>query len=169
MHRQKAKRGGQLQNTGVTVTRMGDDLVLIMPGSVTFDLNQSDLKPGFLPVLDSVSLILKAHLQTLINISGHADSTVSMALNLDLSGRRAQSVANYLPGTGVEQARIETLGFGPRFPVANKTTANGRQLNRRVELFPKPIVRGSTLVDRSVICIDAVCVTKYPFGWINCG
>lgn len=148
---------------------MGDDLVLIMPGSLTFYVNQSDLKPGFLPVLDSVSLIMKAHLQRLINISGHADSTGSMAFNLDLSDRRAQRVARYLPGTGTEQARIETLGFGPRFPAADKTTANGRQLNRRVELFPRPIVRGPTLVDRFVICIDAVCVTECPFGWINCG
>lgn len=142
MDRQEAKLREQLQGTGVSVTRMGDDLVLNMPGSVTFDVNRSDLQPGFLPVLDSVSLVLKAYRQTLIDITGHTDSTGSMALNLDLSDRRARSVANYLRGSGVEQARIETLGVGPRFPVADNTTASGRQLNRRVELVLKPIVRG---------------------------
>ena len=142
MDRQEAKLRAQLQNTGVSVTRMGDDIVLNMPGNVTFDSNRSDLKPGFLSVLDSVSLVLGEFDQTLIDVVGHTDSTGSMELNMSLSDRRAQSVATYLRGTGVEPVRIETLGVGPNYPVADNGTPSGRQLNRRVELTLKPIVQG---------------------------
>ena len=80
--------------------------------------------------------------QTLIDVVGHTDSTGSLELNMSLSDRRAQSVATYLRGTGVETARIETLGVGPHYPVADNASASGRQLNRRVELTLKPIVQG---------------------------
>ncbi|NKC00899.1 MAG: OmpA family protein [Pseudomonadales bacterium] len=142
MDKQEAKLRQQLQGTGVSVTRMGDDVVLNMPGNVTFDVNRSDLQPGFLPVLDSVGLVLKEYQQTLIDVTGHTDSTGSRELNMDLSNRRSQSVATYLRGAGVEPARIETLGVGPNYPVADNSTPSGRQANRRVELVLKPIVQG---------------------------
>ena len=142
MDRQEAKLRAQLQNTGVSVTRMGDDIVLNMPGNVTFDVDRSDLQPSFLSVLDSVGLVLDEFDQTLIDVTGHTDSTGSVEHNMSLSQRRAQSVANYLRGTGVEPVRIETLGVGPHYPVADNSTASGRQLNRRVELVLKPIVQG---------------------------
>lgn len=142
MDRQEAKLRAQLQSTGVSVTRMGDDIVLNMPGNVTFDVDRSDLKPGFLPVLDSVSLVLEEFDKTLIDIVGHTDSTGSVEHNMSLSDRRAQSVANYLRGTGLQTARMETLGVGPHYPVADNGTASGRQQNRRVELTLKPIVQG---------------------------
>jgi outer membrane protein OmpA-like peptidoglycan-associated protein len=140
MDAQENKLRQQLQGTGVSVTRMGDDLVLNMPGSITFGVDQADLRPDFGPVLDSVSLVLKEYPKTLIDVTGHTDSTGSVDHNMRLSDRRAQSVATYLRGTGVQGARIETLGVGPHYPVAENTSASGRQLNRRVELVLKPLV-----------------------------
>lgn len=140
MDAQEARLRQQLQGTGVSVTRLGNDLVLNMPGNITFGVDQSDLRPQFLPVLDSVALVVKEYKKTLVDVTGHTDSTGAAAHNLDLSQRRASSVAQYLRAVGVEGARIETLGVGQSYPVADNGTPQGRQLNRRVELVLKPLV-----------------------------
>ena len=142
MDAQENKLRAQLQGTGVSVTRMGNDVVLNMPGNITFAVNQSDLRSDFLQVLNSVSLVLEEFDQTLIDVTGHTDSTGAADYNLALSQRRAQSVANYLMGTGVTSNRIYTLGVGQNYPVADNTTGAGRQLNRRVELVLKPLTQG---------------------------
>lgn len=142
MDAQEAKLREQLQGTGVSVTRLGDDLILNMPGNITFGVDRTDLRGDFIPVLDSVSLVLKEYQQTLVDVTGHTDSTGALDHNMDLSRRRAASVANYLRGTGVDQARIETMGLGPNYPVADNGSAGGRTQNRRVELALKPLVQG---------------------------
>ena len=142
MDAQENKLREQLQGTGVSVTRMGDDVVLNMPGNITFAVNQSDLRGDFLPVLNSVSLVLEEFDQTLIDVTGHTDSTGAADYNLALSQRRSQSVANYLMGTGLAANRVYTLGVGQNYPVTDNTTAQGRQLNRRVELVLKPLTTG---------------------------
>ena len=58
MDNQEAKLRQQLQNTGVSVTRVGDNIILNMPSNITFDTDQSDIKPGFYGVLNSVALVL---------------------------------------------------------------------------------------------------------------
>ncbi len=141
MDAQEARLREQLQGTGVSVTRMGNDVVLNMPGNITFDVDRSDLRPNFGPVLDSVSLVLKEYDQTLIDVTGHTDSTGSVDYNMDLSERRANTVATYLKATGVDHMRVYTLGVGPHYPVADNSTAGGRQLNRRVELVLKPLTQ----------------------------
>lgn len=139
MDAQENKLRQQLQGTGVSVTRLGDDLVLNMPGNVTFDTNQADLKTSFVDVLNSVALVLQEYDKTLIDVTGHTDSTGSTAYNQQLSERRANSVAQYLRGQGVVNERVMTQGFGPHYPVASNDDPSGRQLNRRVELALKPI------------------------------
>ena len=139
MDAQESKLRDQLRGTGVSVTRMGDDLVLNMPGSITFDVDQYELKGNFLDVLDSVALVLYEYDQTLIDVSGHTDSTGSVSHNMALSDRRAGSVAQYLRAKNIEELRIYKEGYGPNYPVADNGTASGRQLNRRVELVLKPI------------------------------
>lgn len=142
MDAQEARLRQQLQGTGVSVTRLGNDVVLNMPGNITFDVDRSDLQDQFLPVLDSVSLVLKEYDQTLVDVTGHTDSTGSVEYNMDLSERRASSVANYLKATGIDHMRVYTMGVGPHYPVADNNSAAGRQLNRRVELILKPLTAG---------------------------
>jgi outer membrane protein OmpA-like peptidoglycan-associated protein len=142
MDAQENKLREQLAGTGVSVVRLGDDIVLNMPGNVTFDVDQSAVKSGFYPVLNSVGLVLDEYNKTLIDVNGHTDSTGSVQYNMDLSTRRSGSVADYLAGRGVARSRIYTQGFGPHYPVAENGTAQGRQMNRRVELVLKPLTAG---------------------------
>ena len=131
---QEAKLRQQLQGTGVSVTRMGDNITLNMPGNITFKTDSADLNSSFFSVLDSVSLVLKEYEKTIVEVAGHTDSTGSDQYNQALSERRAQTVATYLGGKGVMQQRMITIGAGEGRPVATNDTADGRQLNRRVEL-----------------------------------
>ena len=87
MDAQENKLREQLAGTGVSVTRFGDDIVLNMPGNVTFAVNQSDVKSGFYPVLNSVGLVVKEYDQTLIDVNGHTDSTGAVDYNMTLSNR----------------------------------------------------------------------------------
>src|SRR5690349_5773074 len=85
MDKQEAKLRAQLQGTGVSVTRNGDDLILNMPGNITFKTASADLNASFYKVLDSVSLVLKEFDKTLIDVEGHTDSDGADDYNLRLS------------------------------------------------------------------------------------
>ncbi len=141
MDRQEAKLREQLRGTGVSVTRQGDDIILNMPGNVTFGFDSADLRSEFFEVLDSVALVVNEFDQTLVEVAGHTDSTGAADYNQRLSERRADTVARYLSNRGVDQRRIATAGFGQDYPVADNRTEAGRQANRRVELTLVPITR----------------------------
>jgi outer membrane protein OmpA-like peptidoglycan-associated protein len=139
MDRQEAKLRAQLQGTGVSVTRSGENIILNMPGNVTFATGSADLNSGFFGVLDSVALVLKEYDKTIIDVSGHTDSVGSDQTNQALSERRAGTVGQYLRSKGVEDQRIATAGYGKAHPVATNDTPDGRQQNRRVELTLTPL------------------------------
>jgi outer membrane protein OmpA-like peptidoglycan-associated protein len=142
MDRQESKLRAQLQGTGVSVTRNGDDLILNMPGNITFKTASADLNSNFYKVLDSVGLVLKEFDKTLIDVEGHTDSDGATAYNQQLSLERANSVGTYLQSHGVNGQRIVTFGAGEDRPIASNTTADGKQQNRRVELKLQPITEG---------------------------
>lgn len=139
---QEAKLRKQLEGTGVSVTRTGDDITLNMPGNVTFATDRADLNSNFTSVLDSVGLVLKEYPKTIIEVAGHTDDTGAADYNRTLSVRRAQSVATYLTGKGVANERVITAGAGETRPVASNATPEGRQRNRRVELTLTPLRQG---------------------------
>ncbi len=141
MDRQEAKLRAQLQGTGVSVTRSGDNIILNMPGNVTFATNSADINANFYPVLNSVGLVLKEFDKTVVDVAGHADSTGDEAKNLDLSQRRAGSVSSYLAAQGVNAQRLITVGYGEGRPVASNDTPEGRAQNRRVEITLQPVVQ----------------------------
>ena len=124
----------QMQGTGVDVSRNPDGSVaLIMPGSITFDTNKSNIKPNFYSTLNKVVQTLKEDNKSVILVTGYTDNTGTDAINIPLSQNRAASVANYLKGQGV-QSRIDTQGYGSQNPIADNSTAAGREQNRRVEI-----------------------------------
>jgi outer membrane protein OmpA-like peptidoglycan-associated protein len=139
MDRQEAKLRAELQGTGVSVYRDGDNITLLMPGNITFATDSSDLSPRFFDVLVSVSKVLGEFDKTVVEVAGHTDSTGSDAYNQSLSERRAESVAQYLRTQGVNPQRLITIGLGESMPVADNGTAEGRQQNRRVELTMVPL------------------------------
>ena len=100
---------------------------------IYFDLDKDTIKPKSRPVLDRAVAVLNEFNTIRIEISGHTDSTGSVAYNKDLSGRRAASVKTYLIEHGIDTARIETRGAGPDEPVDTNKTAAGRAKNRRIE------------------------------------
>lgn len=139
MDRQEVELRRQLRGTGVSVTRRGDEIILNMPGNVTFDFDSASLRGEFYEVLDSVALVLEEFDRTVLVIDGHTDSTGSRSYNMELSQRRASSVGRYLQSQGVNPVRIATYGYGPDHPVASNESESGRAANRRVELTLMPV------------------------------
>lgn len=139
MDRQEAKLREQLQGTGVSVTRQGDNLILNMPGNVTFATDRADINADFYGVLNSVAMVLKEFNKTVIHVTGHTDSTGSDAHNQDLSERRANAVGRYLEAQGIVSQRVVMQGYGETRPIATNDTPQGREQNRRVELTLVPI------------------------------
>jgi len=139
MDNQEAELRAQLQGTGVSVTRMGDRIILNMPSNVTFATDQDQVIPPFYPTLDSVAVVLRKFNKTLIDVDGHTDSVGNAGYNMDLSNRRANSVANYLAGRGVDPRRMSAMGYGLERPIASNATEAGRAQNRRVEIAISPL------------------------------
>ena len=140
--RQEAKLRAELEGTGVSVTRIGDNITLNMPGNVTFATNSSDLSPAFFDVLNSVGKVLQEFNKTVVEVAGHTDNTGSESYNQSLSERRAGSVSTYLQAQGISSQRLITVGMGELRPVADNNTADGRQVNRRVEITMVPLTAG---------------------------
>jgi outer membrane protein OmpA-like peptidoglycan-associated protein len=139
MDYQEKKLRERLQGTGVSVTRVGDDIYLNMPGNLTFDTDRAEIRGDFYEVLNSVALVLDEFDKTLIEVTGHTDSTGSDSHNQQLSERRSQAVGSYLVAQQVQRERVITHGFGEQYPIADNGTTEGRQANRRVELRLVPL------------------------------
>jgi len=142
MDKQEAELRAELQGTGVSVVRDGEHITLNMPGNVTFATDSSDLNPAFFDVLKSVGKVVKEFDQTVVEVAGHTDSTGSDSYNQGLSERRASTVAQYLNSRGVANVRMITIGMGESMPIADNSSAAGRQTNRRVELTLVPLTQG---------------------------
>jgi outer membrane protein OmpA-like peptidoglycan-associated protein len=143
MDRQEARLRQELDQTGVSVSRDGDNITLNMPGNITFPTNSAGLNADFYPVLNSVATVLMEFDKTVIEVAGHTDSTGTDAYNQQLSERRAASVAAYLRTREIRGDRIIEVGEGEARPIASNDTAEGRQLNRRVELTLVPLTQPS--------------------------
>jgi OOP family OmpA-OmpF porin len=103
---------------------------------VHFEFNKATLTPGDKQQLDMVATKLKTEAPNVqLHVSGHTDSVGSDAYNQKLSQKRAQSVTDYLVSAGIPRASFASVeGDGEARPVADNKTADGRALNRRVEI-----------------------------------
>ena len=137
--KQEAELRQSMQGTGVEVQRQGDQIKLIMPGNITFATDSAEIVSNFYAPLNNLGSSFKQFNQNSIEIVGFTDSTGSRQYNMDLSQRRAQSVATYLTAQGVDGTRLSTRGAGPDQPIASNATADGRAQNRRVEVDLRPL------------------------------
>lgn len=137
--RQEAELRRATAGTGVDVSRDGDVIKLNLPDGVTFDFNKYDVKSQFYPALNQIAGTLREYNQTIVEVSGHTDSVGSDAYNQTLSEQRANSVASYLIGQGLQRERFEVVGMGKRYPIASNDSEQGRALNRRVEIRLLPL------------------------------
>lgn len=131
---QARKLRQELLNTGVQVQEANGQIYLIMPGNITFDSNDANIKPAFQPVLNSIAKAINEYSKTMVQVNGYTDSTGSAATNNSLSLMRANSISNYLRLRGVNGNRIVSNGYGSSNPIASNATAAGREQNRRVEI-----------------------------------
>lgn len=138
MDQQEAELRRYLQGTGVSVTRVGNQIVLNMPSNITFATDQYEVVPAFYDTLNAVAMVLNKYNRTFVDINGHTDSTGSLQHNQVLSERRADSVARFLAQRGVDSRRFAIRGFGPSQPIASNASADGRAQNRRVEIYLTP-------------------------------
>jgi len=142
MDQQENELRKQMRDSGVTVTRKGDDIILNMPGNVTFRTGSADLNAQFFKVLDGVALVAKKYDKTIIEVAGHTDNVGDASYNRQLSQRRASAVADYLVSRGVAAARMMTAAGGEEHPIASNATEQGRSANRRVEVTLAPLTAG---------------------------
>jgi outer membrane protein OmpA-like peptidoglycan-associated protein len=99
-----------------------------------FDTGRATLQPASQEQLTNIAEILKAYPQVKIRIGGYTDNTGDPAANLQLSQQRADNVMAELTRLGVDPARMNAKGYGDENPVADNSTEQGRQRNRRISL-----------------------------------
>ena len=134
MDTQEAELRAELASTGVSVIRDGDNIRLVMPGNITFKTDSADINAGFYSTLNSVAKVLNKYDNSTVMVMGFTDSTGAASYNQTLSQNRANAVAAYLQGQGVKSSRFEIMAMGASNPIADNSTAAGRQQNRRVEI-----------------------------------
>lgn len=132
------------ERNALEIERLKDDtLKLSLNSEVSFDFGKDEVKSAFYPTLDKLSDVINKYDRTVVHVVGHTDSVGGDGFNQQLSERRAQSVADYMVTRDVQVSRLLTEGRGEYEPRDTNETEAGRALNRRVEIFLKPIVEGA--------------------------
>ncbi len=132
MDKQAAKIQEDLK--GAKVERVGEGILITFDSGILFDTDSYALKPETRDNLKELSPTLLKYDDTDVMIFGHTDSTGPDDYNKVLSDHRAGAVNNFLVSQGVAAPRLENKGYGESDPIAINETAEGRQLNRRVEI-----------------------------------
>jgi len=137
-NQEQALRNAMAYSNATSIQRTGDAIAVTFKGDVLFSTGSSAIQPGAYVEIDRMAQVLQQYPETRIRIEGHTDSTGSEQANLDLSQRRAEAVKTALISRGIAPERLTALGYGESRPIASNTTPEGRQLNRRVEVFIEP-------------------------------
>lgn len=119
---------------GARIERIGEGIKITFDSGILFEVDKSSLQTQAQENLQKLAVILNKYADTEVLIEGHTDNTGSEEYNMDLSLRRAQSVANFLASQQVNPGRFRTMAYGESQPIASNDTAEGRQQNRRVEI-----------------------------------
>jgi outer membrane protein OmpA-like peptidoglycan-associated protein len=132
MDKQAAEMQRDLE--GAKVERVGEGIKITFDSGLLFDVDKAALKPQSRENLQKLAAILQKYEDTNILLEGHTDDTGSDEHNLQLSRLRSQAVGNFLAGLKLNPARFTIMGYGESQPIAANNTAEGRQMNRRVDL-----------------------------------
>lgn len=132
MDKQAAEMERDLE--GAKVERVGEGIKITFDSGILFDVNKAELKQMSRENLTNLATILNKYPDTNILLEGHTDATGTEEWNLELSRLRGQSVANFLAGQQVMEPRFTVMGYGEAQPIASNDTAEGRSMNRRVEV-----------------------------------
>ncbi len=138
MDNQEAELRDRLRASGVSVTRVGDNIHLNMENEILFDTGSAFVYPEAQSIIDSVSLVLSEYRQTYVNVNGYADTVGARAFNQTLSQQRAEGVADSLVRGGVEPVRITPRGYGETNLAVPTADGVDEPRNRRVEIVLEP-------------------------------
>ena len=134
-----AEQAKQIENAKVEKVQDANGLEAVkvtFDSGILFATNKADLNASSKSALAKFSNTLKNNNLLSVDIYGHTDSTGNDGINIPLSNKRAQSVANYLMQCGVSSSQFKNVaGKGSSEPVADNSTAAGKQQNRRVEVY----------------------------------
>ncbi|WP_241738929.1 OmpA family protein [Pontibacter beigongshangensis] len=117
------------------IERVGEAIRVNFDSGILFAVNSAELSASAKKDIDKLAQTLQSYPGTNVIIEGHTDNTGSRELNQGLSERRAQAVLNYARTTGVDGSRLQAKGYAFDQPIADNSTAEGRQQNRRVEII----------------------------------
>jgi outer membrane protein OmpA-like peptidoglycan-associated protein len=130
----------EIQSGHTKVEKLPNDIVRVtMTSQTAFDTNSTAVKPAFYTTMDKLADVVVRYNKTTLTVVGHTDNVGSDKYNQDLSQRRAYSVAQYFESKRVNSMRLATAGKGESEPVASNASDQGRQLNRRVEIYVEPV------------------------------
>jgi OOP family OmpA-OmpF porin len=118
---------------GTRVDKVGCPLEQTL--KILFDFDSAELRPESIEELERVVKFMGDVPFATVLVEGHTDSIGSDAYNMGLSDRRAKAVFDYLSSRGVDPARMSSVGYGETRPIADNSTDEGRQQNRRVMLI----------------------------------
>jgi outer membrane protein OmpA-like peptidoglycan-associated protein len=136
------KLSGASKGTGTQITEQPDgSLKLNIPSNVTFATDSYQINPNLYATLNELATQMNQNPQLVAQIRGYTDSTGNASYNQTLSVNRAQSVATYLSQHGVQPNRLQAEGFGASSPIADNSTAAGREKNRRVEIYLRALAQ----------------------------
>ncbi|HYW35906.1 MAG TPA: OmpA family protein, partial [Balneolaceae bacterium] len=132
MDREAQDLSSQLKNA--KVERVSQGIKITFNSGILFDFNSAQLRSSAKEDINNLASVLKKYKNTKILMAGYTDSKGSSQYNLKLSKERAKSVALYTAQQGINAQRMIIKGYGENNPVADNSTAAGRQKNRRVEI-----------------------------------
>ena len=130
------KQASELEEdlNGAEVERVGEGIKVTFDSGILFGFDSSELTTQANENIQKLANTLSKYDDTNIIIEGHTDSRGDEQYNQKLSERRAKAVSNALSNLGIRKIRIKEIGYGENQPVADNSTDEGRQQNRRVEV-----------------------------------
>ncbi|MFO7919293.1 OmpA family protein [Rhodobacteraceae bacterium W635] len=138
LDQQAADLRNEMSNENIVIDNQGDQLLVTMPQGILFDTDSAAIRASLQSDLRALARNVQRYPDSTIDVVGHTDNTGSAGYNQDLSARRATAVAGVLLEQGVAPSRVRSFGRGESEPVDTNLTPEGRQQNRRVEIFIRP-------------------------------
>jgi len=130
------KQAEEMQNDieGAKIERVGEGIKITFDSGILFAFDSQTLESQAKTNINKLAAILNKYPDTNILVTGHTDSDGTEQYNQALSERRAKSVSDYSIAQGVNSSRFSIIGLGETEPAALNDTAEGKLLNRRVEI-----------------------------------
>lgn len=128
-----------LTANGIQITAYDQQVHLLLPADKFFQPNSPAMNADYYPILNKIAVLLRQYQKISVQIAGYTDNVGPWQRNLALSKARAQKIADYLWNQGIDTRLLYSNGYGEQQPIASNATAQGRYINRRIEIILQQI------------------------------